>query len=391
MEKTRAYIFMGGKGGSGRTPISLILSSLLYKKGRNVVLLDMNFSNPDAFYIMTKVTTPEDFYEGTYSYKEGMFIPAEKGVRWPLQIYTVLEDEGHFIKSSARINRFLYAPIEPIDIFRSLKAIVDKIGRNIDIVVDTNLNLPSLGSLREDQYIEIKKHLEVFDELHIVYIWNVGTFARIIKTKGAEISEFDLLENTINEFKMRGVNLFGSRGEKIIHVLTPNFYEVPERGILEKILKSLKSLFVSSYEVKAELIPQEGYAKEFFDIVLNSLKEMHVKKSGSLDMNTLKQIVKRYREEASKLSKAHINFGAEAEPLDIVYHMFKIFLGEIRSAWRKNYPWATIPENLIVIPYMVKKMMNFVETLLSSDYVTLNTILKRAEEVAQVISIWLQE
>jgi len=71
--------------------------------------------------------------------------------------------------------------------------------------------------------------------------------------------------------------------------------------------------------------------------------------------------------------------------------MFKIFLGEIRSAWRKNYPWATIPENLIVIPYMVKKMMNFVETLLSSDYVTLNTILKRAEEVAQVISIWLQE
>jgi len=387
---SRFFILTSGKGGSGRTPIALVLSSLLFRHGRNVVLLDLNFSNPDAFFISTKIVSPEDYYVGRTPIKKSTILTEAGGekAKWPLQVCDVLKTEKNFFKSVARVSKYLYAPIDALEMFRALYVIANTY-ENIDVIVDTNLNIPSLIPQKEDDYQKIKDLLAPFSDYKIIYIWNTGSLARKTRIGKSVLSEFDLLEKTISEYKLRGVNIFGNWGERIVHILTPNLYEKPSKPVLRRVMEMLSSLIAIRIPMGVELVSQTGDEESYMRKIIEGIKIMHLWGEGTLDIRTLRIIFEQYSQEIEEEVKRSPDFGIDIRSASIVYYLFKVFLKKMNQIWRKAHPHTLLPENLIIIPYMIEKMINYVEALLSADIITLKTILDRAKEVSNIISIWL--
>ena len=385
---SRFFLLTGGKGGSGRTPIALMLSAALYEGGRNVILLDLNFSNPDAFFIATKIV-PRQYYFLGEKFSRRVEVLEGGGVH-PIRVYDVLESGRNFFKAAARVENYLYTPITPRKIFESLDLLKRRFRDVIvDVVVDTNLNLPSLKPRSEDDYSYIRRVLNWFGDYKVLYIWNPGTLARSVRVGDREVSEVETILDTVNEYRIRGVDLFGEYGERIVHIVTPNLYERLDKSVFEKIYSFLNWAIKLDVPKDVEVVKHSLKTRDYLKEIVKAISMMQLRREGYMNIEQLREISRSYREEIERLIRKTPDYGADAKSITVVHQFFNIFLEKMIRVWERIHPIALLPRNVIIIPYMVEKMVNYVEALLTADAITLDTIRKRAKEISDILRNWI--
>ena len=105
-----------------------------------------------------------------------------------------------------------------------------------------------------------------------------------------------------------------------------------------------------------------------------------------LKIRDLLLIKEKFNEVANQLMSTYRNFAVEANPVDIeiVFFMFMV---------RELYDDATntLPLNAIIVPFMVRKLVNFVDSMLMSNILDEESILEREGPVAKIFELWISK
>ena len=371
-------IFTSGKGGAGKTPFALLLSILLRRMGLNVLTLDYNSLNPDLYEIFKRflVERPE-----LITHVDGERLP------YPLVMTECTVTGGGKLWSVARVGKYRYIPYPPYAIFDTILKLKRHLKEPFFAIVDTNLNIPAFNISLNEAFESSKAILDEFNKVYFFHIWSPGSFRKGATpvSSSIEVSEIEQIRSTIMNYSQRRVDLFGREGENIVHIITPRLFEEIRPDSLGARLKFiLKRLFGKETEVST--IPIMDITKSMSSDLYMALGTAYERSLRLLKIRDLLLIKEKFNEVANQLMSTYRNFAVEANPVDIeiVFFMFMV---------RELYDDATntLPLNAIIVPFMVRKLVNFVDSMLMSNILDEESILEREGPVAKIFELWISK
>ncbi len=342
-----------------------------------MIALDFNFLNPDFYEILKRI------YTGRLS-----VVTEVHGERlpYPMSIYEATTKKGGKLWVVARADKYRYIPYPPYIIFETILKLKDIIQEPAFIVVDTNLNIPSFNIAFSSSLELARKITSSFQDIFFFHIWTPGSFrkAPFGVSMVSEKNEVELIENTITTFARYGISLFGRNGENIIHIITPRFFEVssPE-GFRAKMLFMLRRIF--GMKIVESMVPIFDESK-FWS---NFLSEIPIAYERSLRLLTIKDLSlmkTEFDRAVRELIATYRDFAIEVDPLDIEIVFFSFVMNHVFERATR-----TVPLNMIVIPYMVRKLVNFVDAMLLPTVLTENSILEREGIIGKIFEIWIDK
>ncbi len=376
MIRSGALIYTSGKGGVGKTPLALLATLILAKLGKKVVAVDYNFHNPDLYEIFSRM----DYENVDVIDRLGndRLIP-------PLRIFSIKSDNlrGE-INVAVRLERYRYSPYPPVHIFKSLLAIREYLGDDFFSVIDTNLNPVSFYLMDPESYMVVKKVESEFDSLNMVYLLTPSVFSRSMGLDRR--GDIDLLKLTVNSFLKYGSKILGKDGENIIYLISPTVYDFEAfyKTFAGAISMRLKSLFGKRSNIqKIELI---GDSKDYIDNFLRDVIASYIRSTRKLSISDLEQMRDELNIEFRNRGYMLKDFIKSADAVD-VQSLF------ISSIVRMLYDpeTNTFPRNTVLIPYILKSMINFVDVMLLSEHITPELVISKQYEIMNFLSKWLEK
>lgn len=371
-------IFTSGKGGAGKTPFALLLSILLRRMGLNVLTLDYNSLNPDLYEIFKRflVKRPE-----LITHVDGERLP------YPLVITECKVTGGGKLWSAARVGRYRYIPYPPYAIFDTVLKLREYLKEPLFAIVDTNLNIPAFNISLKEAFESPKKVLGVFNKIYFFHIWSPSSFRKGATpiSSSIEVSEIEQIRSTIMNYSQRGLDLFGREGENIIHIITPRLFEEIRPDALGARLKFiLRRVFGKEREVST--IPIMDITKSRSPDLYMALGTAYERSLRLLKIRDLLLIKERFNEIANQLMSTYRNFAVEANPADIEIVFFTFIVRELYDKATN-----TLPLNAIIVPFMVRKLVNFVDSMLMSNILDEESIISREGPVAKIFELWISK
>ena len=363
-------IFTSGKGGVGKTPYALLYAILLRRRNNNVLVLDYNFLNPDLYEIYRRISgeEPEAVYE-----VDGQRLPH------PVSLVRVFLPGGGKVFVATRMWKFRYLPYPPFVIFQTANMLRDYLNEDFYVVVDTNLNIPAFNVVLPEMTEAVTKSLEYFERITFYHIWSIS----VLRRRGGkdEKSELELIRSTVTNFSHRGLNLFGKDGERIVHIISPRIFGKPSvKSFRERVSSVLKGITKKKEEVLAVEIEE----KEFLNKYIEKIWTAYSRSSRTIKLADLLEIERDFNEMIKVLLAKNPRYVLEADPFDIET-LFLSFM--IEKLFDKAT--MTMPLNAIIIPFMIKKLINFVDLILISEVVEEESILERESPATEIVDAWI--
>ncbi len=369
-----AFIFTSGKGGVGKTPYAITFALALKELGKRVIALDFNFHNPDLFEIMLKL-----------GYEEVEFIDRYKGERLTpsLTVLKVKGDEGKNLYTSARVDKYRYAPYPPDQIFKSLLALIEHFGSDdLFIVVDTNLNIMSFNLVDPSKVVVYDAVINSLDGVWFNYLLTPSFFARSFERR--TVNDLEQMEKTVNTFNKFKINLLGTNGEKINYILTPTV--IDQKALKKGFFNTLRSVIVGRKGQTELTISMHASIMELVREYLNDVMEPYRRSSRYIMLKDLKEINEGLLElvENSHINRLEVLNKMNAEE---VQSLFLSALLDMLYDKATN----TLPRNVIFVPFIVESMINFIDVVLLAENLTLDFLKKRLYGIYPIIREWLKE
>ena len=371
-------IFTSGKGGAGKTPFALLLAILLRRIGLNVLTLDYNSLNPDFYEIFKRFLgeRPE-----LLTHVDGERLP------YPLTVIKGIPQRGGKIWCVARVGKYRYIPYPPYAIFDTLVKLKRHINEPFFAIVDTNLNIPAFNISLSEALTASKEALKEFKRVLFFHIWSPGSFRKgaTFVESHLEVSEIEQIRSTILNYSQHQINLFGRDGESIIHIITPRIFEalIPE-SFGARLRFILKRLFGKDIEVA--MMPLLKIDREFSSDVFATMAQAYERSLRILKITDLMLMQDKFNIVVNDLINTYRNFAVEANPMDIEI-VFFIFMAKALY----DQATRTLPLNAIMVPFMVKKLVNFVDSMLMSNILDEDSILEREGPVAKIFEVWIDK
>ncbi len=371
-------LFTSGKGGAGKTPFALLLSILLRRMGLNVLTIDYNSLNPDLYEIFKRflVEKPE-----LITHVDGERLP------YPLVMTECTVSGGGKLWSVARVGKYRYIPYPPYAIFDTIIKLKRYLKEPFFAVVDTNLNIPAFNISLNEAFEASKGILDEFKKVYFFHIWSPGSFRKGATSisSSIEVSEIEQIRSTIMNYTQRHVDLFGREGENIIHIITPRLFEEMKPDSLGARLKFiLKRLF--GREPDVSMMPIMGITKAISSDLYSALGMAYERSLRLLRIRDLLLIREKFNEVANQLMSTYKNFAVEANPIDVEVVFFLFMAKELYDEATN-----TLPLNAIMVPFMVKKLVNFIDSMLMSNILDEESILEREGPVAKLFELWISK
>lgn len=371
-------IFTSGKGGIGKTPFALLLAILLRRFGVNVLTLDFNSLNPDFYEIFRRFLgeRPEVITQ----------VEDEK-LLYPVAIIEGTLGKGGTMWCVSRVGKLKYIPYPPYAIFDTLVKLKKHLDEPFFAVVDTNLNIPAFNISLPDAINSAARAISEFGKIYFFHIWSPGSFRKGPLGIGSPLdaSEVDLIRSTILNYSQRNIDLLGKDGENIIHIITPRLFELPKpEKFTARLAFILKRLF--GVKIESALMPLQASEIDFYNSLISNLREAYERSYRVLRITDMLIIREKFNEVVNQLLSTYKNFAVEADPLDIEVIFFSFMLKSLYDRTTR-----TMPLNAIVIPYMVRKLVNFVDALLISEILDEDSILEREGPNTKIFQIWLEK
>ena len=373
--KSGVVIFASGKGGVGKTPLSLTFILALSKLRKNVVALDYNFHNPDLYEILRRFEIEEiDLID-----KIG-----EKRLIPPLILSTIKTSYGGYIYNVSRIEKYRYAPFTSEHLFKSILAIREYIGvEEVFFIVDTNANPISLSIVDVEGAKTISRCEEKFDRINLAYLVTPSVFSRRIGE--GDLSELDLLEKSINFFGRYGIKFLGMGGENIIYFFTPTIFD--EEKFYSGFVNYLKSRFSKFLRTRKNYIdlsklvsPTEGLKE-----LLNLSMVGYSRSTYRADIKKLKELRKKFLDTLYSMREPSKEFLSKIDASDIQNIFFSILLESLYDEATK-----TFPRNTLIIPFVVKTLIGFVDTILLAEDLDVEYLFDKISPISQYLLEWVK-
>lgn|GEM_PF-5835377 len=361
----------------GKTPFALLLSLLLRRKNINVIALDFNSLNPDFYEIMKRV------YTGKLS-----VITEVNGERfsYPMAIYEATTKSGGKVWVVSRADKYRYIPYPPYLIFDTIIKLKKIIREPTFIIVDTNLNIPAFNIALASSLELAKKLTSMFRDIYFFHIWTPGTLrkAPFGLTMMHEKTEIELIGSTVTTFSRYGIPLFGRNGENIIHIVTPRFFEaVLPDSFRAKILFLLRRIFGGTLNEAMVPIYDE---RRFWGNLLVELPTAYERSLRLITIRELNLMKSEFDRVVRELITTYRDFAVEADPLDIEIVFFSFILNHAMERATR-----TMPLNMIIIPFMVRKLVNFVDAMLLPSVLSEDSIIEREGIIGKIFEIWVNK
>lgn len=371
-------IFTSGKGGAGKTPYALLLAILLRRIGLNVLTLDFNSLNPDFYEIFKRFLGERP---DLLTHVNGERLP------YPLSVIKGMIGSGGKIWCVSRVGKYRYIPYPPYSIFDTLVKLKNYIKEPFFAIVDTNLNIPAFNITLEDAFSSANEVIKKFGKVLFFHIWSPGSFRKgpIFHGSQLEVSEIEQIRGTILNYSQHQVPLLGKEGENIIHIITPRLFEVIQPESFGARLKFIvKRIFGGIPDVS--MIPLTRIGKDFSNDVLYALSEAYERSLRILRITDMLLIREKFNDVVNELVNTYRNFAVEVDPADVEI-IFFLFM--VEALYDKAT--RTLPLNTVIVPFMVKKLVNFVDSLLISNILDEESILEREGPVAKIFETWINK
>mgnify|MGYP000624975309 CR=1 FL=1 len=371
-------IFTSGKGGVGKTPFALLLAILLRRFGVNVLTLDFNSLNPDYYEIFKRFIgeRPE-----ILTHVGGERLP------YPLAIIKGVTQGGGKIYCASRIGKFRYLPYPPYAIFETLIKLREYLNEPFFAIVDTNLNIPGFNISLEEAFKSASAALNTFRKVLFFHIWSPGSFRKgaVFVESHLEVSEVEQIRSTILNYTQHNINIFGKEGESIIHIITPRlFEEIPPTGFGARLSFILKRLFGKKPEISS--MPLYRIGGGFSEDVFRAMAEAYERSYRTLKITDILVMREKFNGIINELISTYKNFAVEVDPMDIEIVFFTFMLETLYDKATR-----TLPLNAIIVPFMVRKLVNFVDSLLISTILDEDSILEREGPIAKIFEVWINK
>jgi len=303
----------------------------------------------------------------------------------PLVISKINIKSKGLLFNAARIDRYRYAPYPPHHIFRSVLAIKSFLGYDdLFFVIDTNLNPVSLSLLDVASSKIIKKCEEEIDQINLTYFVTPSVFARY---KGyGEKGDIELLKLTVNSFNRFGLKTLGKNGENIIYLFTPTVYD--EELFLKGLLSTLKTSLGRMFGIRKEYISIESStrSKGILKKILDFSMEPYMRSSRRLNLDELKDIRTSFLDFLNAHGFTLETFIKNATATDIQSLFFAFILDSLYDSTTN-----TMPRNSIIIPFIVKSLINFVDIVLLAENLNESIIIKKQGPIYTYLREWIEK
>lgn len=288
----------------------------------------MNFLNPDLYQIFTRLGA-ESIYLVNEVSNEKLF-PS-------LLLIDIYGNESLYVAS--RSPRYIYYPYPPLYLFKALLGLIQRLGDDTILVVDTNLNLASFGGVDPAKVTYIDKLIKKTEGINFAHI---VTPSSLVKAMGMdELSEIHSLETVINIYNKYGIGVMGGKGEKIVFVFTPTILESNRAGILSHLYRSLIGSKKNFSTIKA---PSE--LKSHLEYILDSLVEPYERSSRYMNIDDLKKISDEFINLLLSSGFSRSDLISEASSSELQNNFLVVALKNLYDPATR-----TLPKNSLFVPY----------------------------------------